>query len=187
MSAPSSIGRRSVLKSGAAVVAGSALHPTWACASITPAIPQATVRFGGFAVTNHAWTMLASKKGFLADVGITMAGGVPKSLLETQVIPQLQNGELDMTTYWFGLAIQALDKVPNVHPVLVYSFFQGSTLLGRPDKGYKTVDEFMAGGMAGRKPQPPLSHRSRAQSSPSPPARAPIRGIILRCRWAVSA
>lgn len=53
-----------------------------------------------------------------------------------------------MTTYWFGLAIQALDKAPNVHPVLVYSFFQGSTLLGRPDKGYKTVDEFMAGGMA---------------------------------------
>ncbi|HEY1783221.1 MAG TPA: ABC transporter substrate-binding protein [Roseiarcus sp.] len=148
MSAPSSVSRRSVLKSGAAVVAGSAFHPTWARASTTPAIPQATVRFGGFAVTNHAWTMLASKKGFLADVGITMAGGVPKSLLETQVIPQLQNGELDMTTYWFGLAIEALDKVPNVHPVLVYSFFQGSTLLGRPDKGYKTVDEFMAGGMA---------------------------------------
>ena len=85
MSAPSSISRRSVLKSGAAAVAGST---------------------------------------------------------------QLQNGELDITTYWFGLAIQALDKVPNVHPVLVYSFFQGSTLLGRPDKGYKTVDEFMAGGMA---------------------------------------
>jgi hypothetical protein len=53
-----------------------------------------------------------------------------------------------MTTYWFGLAIQALDKAPNVHPVLVYSFFQGSTLLGRPDKGYKAVDQFLAGGMA---------------------------------------
>jgi ABC-type nitrate/sulfonate/bicarbonate transport system substrate-binding protein len=56
-----------------------------------------------------------------------------------------------MTTYWFGLAIQALDKAPNVHPVLAYSFFQGSTLLGRPDKGYKTMSSWRPA-WVGRKP-----------------------------------
>ena len=138
------VGRRQILKGGAALAATAALPPVWARAATTPSIPEATVRFGGFAVTNHCWTVLASQKGFLGDNGITMAGGVPKSLLETQVIPQLVNGELDITSYWFGLAIQQLDRVPNLHPVLVYSYFQGSTIVGDPAK-YKSVDEFIAG------------------------------------------
>lgn len=141
-------GRRSVLKGGAAMAAAAAFRPVWATAATEPIIPQTTVRFGGFAVTNHCWTVLAAQKGFLADVGITMEGGVPKALNETQVVPQLQNGSLDITSYWFGLAVQALDKVPDVHPILVYSFFQGSTIVGSPNKGYKSVDEFMAEGMS---------------------------------------
>lgn len=140
------VGRRKVLKTGAALAAASAFPPVWARAATTPAIPETTVRFGGFAVTNHAWTVLASQKGYLADNGITMAGGVPRSLLETQVVPQLMNGELDITSYWFGLAIQQLDRVPNLHPILVYSYFQGSTIVGNPDL-YKSVDEFIEEGM----------------------------------------
>jgi ABC-type nitrate/sulfonate/bicarbonate transport system substrate-binding protein len=87
MGAASSIRRRGIIKPGSAAIAAPAFAPVWARASMTLTIPRTTVRFGGFAVTNHAWTVLASKKGFLADVGITIAGGVPKSLLETQVIP----------------------------------------------------------------------------------------------------
>ncbi|PZQ47267.1 MAG: hypothetical protein DI556_17485 [Rhodovulum sulfidophilum] len=141
------LGRRGFLKTGAALAATAALPPVWARAQTVPAIPETTVRFGGFAVTNHCWTVLAAQKGFLKDNGITMAGGVPKSLLETQVVPQLMNGELDITSYWFGLAIQQLDRVPDLHPILVYSYFQGSTIVGDPAK-YKSVDEFMAEGMA---------------------------------------
>lgn len=141
------IGRRTLLK-GAGAAAASLAMPYWARASNEPQIPTVNVRFGGFAVTNHCWTVLASQKGFLSDVGITMDGGVPRALNETQIVPQLQNGELDITTYWFGLAIQALDRVPDIHPVLVYSFFQGNTIVGAPDKGFKSVDEFMADGMS---------------------------------------
>lgn len=141
------IGRRQILKTGAALAATATFAPVWARAATTPSIPETTVRFGGFAVTNHCWTVLASQKGFLADNGITMAGGVPKALLETQVVPQLMNGELDITSYWFGLAIQQLHRVPDLHPILVYSYFQGSTIVGDPAK-YKSVDEFIAEGMA---------------------------------------
>ena len=139
------IGRRRLLNAGAALAVTAALPPVWAQARTVPQVPETTVRFGGFAVTNHCWTVLASQKGFLKDNGISMAGGVPKSLLETQVVPQLMNGELDITSYWFGLAIQQLDRVQNLHPILVYSYFQGSTIVGNPEK-YKSVDEFIAEG-----------------------------------------
>lgn len=141
------IGRRRLLKTGAALAATAALPPVWAQAQTTPSIPETTVRFGGFAVTNHCWTVLASQKGFLADNGITMAGGVPKALLETQVVPQLMNGELDITSYWFGLAIQQLDRVQDLHPIQVYSYFRGNTIVGDPAK-YKPVDDFIAEGMS---------------------------------------
>lgn len=145
----SPVSRRTLLKGvGATATAAAFATPHWAMASGVPQIPQVNVRFGGFAVTNHMWTVLASQKGFLADVGITMEGGVPRALNETQVVPQLLNGEMDITSYWFGLAIQALDRVPNLHPVMVYSFFQGNTIVGNPDKGFKSVDEFMEEGMA---------------------------------------
>lgn len=141
------VGRRSVLK-GAAATAAAALSPCWAVAKTAPTILDVTVRFGGFAVTNHMWTVLAAKKGYLKDVGITIEGGVPKALIETQVIPELMNHQLDITSYWFGLAIQQLNRIPNVHPVLVYSFFQGSTIVGNPSSGIKSVDEFIAQGMS---------------------------------------
>ncbi len=138
--------RRTFLAGTGAAAASLALAPVWARAATEPTIPATTVRFGGFAVTNHMWTVLASQKGFLADVGITMDQGVPRAMNETQIMPALQNGEMDITSYWFGLSVQALDRVTDVHPIMVYSFFQGNTIVGAPDK-YKSVDEFVAEGM----------------------------------------
>ena len=140
--------RRSLLKTGLGIAAAGAL-PTrvWAQASTTPKIPEKTIRMGGFAVTNHGWTMLMSQSGFLKDVGITMEGGAPKLLRETQVLPQLNNGELDITTMWFGMVSQALDKEIKARPILTYSYFQGNTILASPTSGFKTVDEFVAEGM----------------------------------------
>ncbi len=144
------VGRRTLLKVGAAAGAATALSttPLWAQPSTVPAIPEVTVRFGCFAVTNHAWTVLAAQKGFLKDVGITMEGGTPKLLRETQIVPQLQNEEIDIAGMFYGLMTQTLDRVSDIKPILVYSFFQGKSLLGTPNKGYKSVEEFIADGMS---------------------------------------
>ena len=112
-----------------------------------PSIPEVTVSHGVAAYTNHCWTVLAAKKGFLKDVGITLNGGAPKVLRDQQLVPSLQNGEVDITTMYLGLITQALDKVTNVKPILVYSFWQGNTILTSPNLGFKTVDEFLAQGM----------------------------------------
>lgn len=143
-----SVSRRAVLKAGVAGATAAAMPaPLWAQATNVPAIPDVTVRFGCFAVTNHAWTILASQKGFLKDVGITMAGGAPKLYRFTQVVPAMQNNEIDIGGMYYGLMTQTLDKLTNFKPILVYSFFQGKSILGSAKKGYKSVDEFMASGM----------------------------------------
>jgi ABC-type nitrate/sulfonate/bicarbonate transport system substrate-binding protein len=110
-------------------------------------IPEAKIRMGAVAYTNHAWTVLAEQAGFLKDVGLAMDPPTPKILLDQQCVPQLQNKELDITTMFFGLIVQALDKVTNVKPILVYSYWQGNTILTAPDSGFKTVDDFLQEGM----------------------------------------
>lgn len=142
------LNRRTFVASAAstALMAGSAGR-VFAQASAAPAIPEVTVRHGVVAYTNHAWTVLAARKGFLSDVGITMDGGAPKVLRDQQMVPMLQNGEIDITTMYFGLITQALDKVTNIRPALVYSYWQGNTILTSPNLGFKSVDEFMAEGM----------------------------------------
>jgi hypothetical protein len=141
------LNRRTVLRTGAAagaVLGGGLGLP--ALAATAPSIPEVTVRAGAVAYTNHAWVVLAAQKGFLADVGITMEGNAPRILRDQQIVPQLQNDELDISTMYFGLITQAIDKITNIKPVLSYSYWQGNTILTSPNQGYKTVDEFMAEG-----------------------------------------
>lgn len=142
--------RRRFVQTSAALVGASAIaRPgrVFAQASTTPSIPEVTVRHGTVSYTNHAWTVLAAQKGFLADVGITMEGNAPKILRDQQMVPMLQNDEIDITTMYFGIVTQALDKITDIRPVLVYSFWQGNTILTSPNSGFKTVDEFLAEGM----------------------------------------
>jgi len=145
----SPVTRRQVLVAGtaAAAITASARRSAYAQAATTPSIPEVTVRHAVVSYTNHAWTVLAAKKGFLKEVGITMDGGAPKVLRDQQMVPQLQNGEVDITTMYFGLITQALDKVTNIKPILTYSYWQGNTILTSPKQGFKTVDDFLAQGM----------------------------------------
>src|SRR4029077_15465495 len=83
-------------------------------------IPQVSVRWGALPFPNHWWTVLAARKGFLADVGTAMTGGAasdtPRIINEKQVIPELQNNELDVSGHYFGGIIRALDKLPDARP-----------------------------------------------------------------------
>lgn len=145
------ISRRKFLTASAASVAAASIaspRTVWAQASTIPTIPTKTVRHAVFGVTSHAWTVLAQTKGYLGDVGISMDGGVPKISLEQEINPQLVNGETDIVTSYMGMLINAMDKLPTIRPIMVFEYYQGNTILTAPDSGFKSVDEFMAEGMA---------------------------------------
>jgi len=148
------IDRRRLLQLGAAsmaMAAGAGL-PMRAFAGPDPSlgIPSVTLNWGSLPFTNHAWHVLASRLGYLADVGITMAGGeqpgTPRIVNERQVIPQLENQELDVSGHYFGGIVQALDRLPDARVFLSYGFAQGRAILCAPDSGFKTVRELLEEG-----------------------------------------
>ena len=111
-------------------------------------LEKVSVRWGSLPSTNQAWVVLGSQKGFLEDVGISMANGVPKIVQEPQAIAQVNNDELDICGHYFGGIIQALNRVDNIRPFFCYSYFQGRTILSPPDAGIKSVEEFLNEGMS---------------------------------------
>jgi ABC-type nitrate/sulfonate/bicarbonate transport system substrate-binding protein len=131
----------------AGAVGGSLLHSASAIAQSTPTIPTATVRLACNAYGNHAWVVLAGRKGFLKDVGITLDPPEPKVVLAEQSITQLENSEIDVSTIYLGNVTAAIDKLPNIKPFFIHSFWVGNSILVAPDSGFKTVDEFIAEGL----------------------------------------
>jgi ABC-type nitrate/sulfonate/bicarbonate transport system substrate-binding protein len=119
-----------------------------AFAETAPTIPPATVRLACNPYGNHAWVVLAGRKGFLKDVGITLNPPEPKVLLEEQSVPQLENHEIDASTMYLGNVTAAIDKIPNIKPFFVHSYWVGNRILVAPDSGLKTVDDFIDAGLS---------------------------------------
>ncbi len=147
----SGISRRKFLRdsgiAGATALSGLSLSLP-ARAQQAPSIPSATVRLAANPYTNHAWVVLASRQGFLSDVGITIDPPEPKIVLIQQSVPQLQNKEIDASTMYLGLVSSAIDNLPDIKPFFVYSYWAGNTILTAPDSDFKTVDDFLAEGMS---------------------------------------
>ena len=128
--------------------AGGVFNITSALAQAMPEIPAATVRLAANPYGNHAWVVLAARKGYLKDVGITLEPAEPKIVLEQQSVPQLENGEIDVSTMYLGMVTEAIDKTPNIKPFFIHSYWAGNTIVVAPDSGIKSVDEFIAEGLA---------------------------------------
>ena len=125
--------RRTFLLGTAALGAGAAFGTVAgslpAFADAAPTIPEATVRLACNPYGNHAWVVLAGRKGFLKDVGITLSPPEPKVLLEEQTIPQLENHEIDASTLYLGNVTGAIDKLPNIKPFFIHSYWVGNVTL----------------------------------------------------------
>ncbi|MEM7021919.1 MAG: hypothetical protein AAF637_04915, partial [Pseudomonadota bacterium] len=117
-------------------------------AATMPSIPEKTLTLGTMPYTNHAWCVLIGEEGFLKDVGITLEPADPKVLLERQAIPQLENRQIDMMTAYVGLITGSIDKLPDIKPFHVYSYWAGNAILAHPDSGIKTVDDFINEGLS---------------------------------------
>jgi ABC-type nitrate/sulfonate/bicarbonate transport system substrate-binding protein len=111
-----------------------------------PKIPAVTARFSMVSYTNHTWPIIGIRNGFFDDVGITLQPTDGRIIFENQTVPLLQNGEVDLSTIFVGVLTPALDKIKNIHPFLIHSYWQGNTILTGPNSGFKTVDDFMSEG-----------------------------------------
>jgi ABC-type nitrate/sulfonate/bicarbonate transport system substrate-binding protein len=142
--------RRRLLKllGGTATGAGLGLSPGLVSSALAaaPAIPAVTMKFAMVSYTNHTWPIIGVRNGYFNDVGIKIAPADGRVIFENQSVPLLQNGEIDLSTIFVGVLTPALDKIKNIKPFLIHSYWQGNTILTGPNSGFKTLDDFMSEG-----------------------------------------
>ncbi len=111
-----------------------------------PAIPAVTAKFSMVSYTNHTWPIIGVRNGYFDDIGMKLDPADGRIVFENQSVPLLQNKEVDISTIFVGVLTPALDKIKNIKPFLIHSFWQGNTILTGPNSGFKTLDDFMAEG-----------------------------------------
>jgi ABC-type nitrate/sulfonate/bicarbonate transport system substrate-binding protein len=111
-----------------------------------PAIPAVRAKFSMVSYTNHTWPIIGVRDGFFDEIGMKLDPADGRIVFENQSVPLLQNKEVDISTIFVGVLTPALDKIKNIKPFLIHSFWQGNTILTGPTSGFKTLDDFMAEG-----------------------------------------
>lgn len=111
-----------------------------------PTIPAVRAKFSMVSYTNHTWPIIGVRNGFFDEVGIKLDPPDGRIVFENQTVPLLQNKEVDIGTIFVGVLTPALDKIRNLKPFLIHSFWQGNTILTAPNSGFKTMDDFMSAG-----------------------------------------
>jgi ABC-type nitrate/sulfonate/bicarbonate transport system substrate-binding protein len=110
-----------------------------------PEIPAVSTRFAMVSYPNHTWPIIGVRNGFFKEVGIALEPTDGRIIFENQTVPLLQNREADISTIFVGVLTPVLDKIKNIRPFLIHSYWQGNTILTGPN-GFKTLDDFMGMG-----------------------------------------
>jgi len=102
------------------------------------------VRFGMLPYGDHTYAIIGEQMGWFRDVGIQLDYRVVKV---EDTVPFLRNGSLDVGSCSPGVIVAAYN--PN-SPVVNFVFgdiFQGYAIMAQPDRGFKSVQEFIQSGM----------------------------------------
>jgi hypothetical protein len=132
---------------GAALLKFNPLSVTEAYAA-APDIPAVSAKLGMVSYPNHTWPIIGVRNGNFSEIGITLDPPDGRIIFENQSVPMLQNKEVDLSTIFVGVLTPVLDKIEDVRPFLIHSYWQGNTILTGPDSGMKTLDDFMAEGLS---------------------------------------
>jgi len=112
-------------------------------------IPQVEISLGMRPYANDLIFVAGIKQGFYRDVGLTITPApYGRKVLPDQAIPLLVNKQIDFMALYPPDVIATMDSVKNIRFVALTDLFQGFAVLARPGSNVKTVDQFMAEGLA---------------------------------------
>jgi ABC-type nitrate/sulfonate/bicarbonate transport system substrate-binding protein len=111
-------------------------------------IPSAGVKFGMAPYGDGSFYVIAMKRGWFKDVGITIEPPpVGLGVTPDNVTDKLVNGEADVATYYGPGRIATMAKAPNLKMFGFSDIYVGTYLLASPQSGAKAVSELVKGGM----------------------------------------
>lgn len=145
---------------------------------LTPEIPEVRVEFCHAPYLDHTQSIIGLEKGWFDEVGVTFEpepyGSVPAT---ENAVQALASGACDV------LSASAIFMLPSINDVPPYKWFvhgdifQGYALMGQPDAGYKSVDEFIEEGNDPREAMA-LAVAQLEGKRFAYPSEAPIKGFI---------
>lgn len=142
-------------------------------------VETTTVQFGMLPYGDHTYAIIGVKKGWFQEVGINLEYR-PVKVEDT--IPFLLNGSLDVGSCSPGVIIAAHDTNPGVVSFVFGDIFQGYAIMAQPNKGYKSVAEFVGQGLSANDAIKAAAQqlRGRAFAYPSEAAIKPFIDLVLR-------
>lgn len=150
----SSSSLRRLLLAGAlatSIVGGSAVQgPAQAARSraVAPTIPHANVTFGHEPYLDHTQAIIALKKNWFSDVGITIQPKpYGKIISSDNAVPVLGAGTVDVESGSAPLFLPAKPHLPPFKCFVYGDLFQGYAIMAQPSGHYKSVDELVKTGM----------------------------------------
>lgn len=115
-----------------------------------PAIPQITIEFGNEPYLDHTQLSVAAGQNWPADIGITITpDGLGRNIPSENCLPVFLSGDVDVISGSVALFLGAADQFADDGFKIFVNcdIFQGYALMTQPDAGYKSVQEFIDGGM----------------------------------------
>ncbi len=110
-----------------------------------PEIPRVDVRFGHEPYGDHTQASIGVKMGWFDQVGINLVDG-GKVIANENTIPVFASGQVDVMSGSVPLFLGATRQLPAFKYFFYADMFLGYALMAQPDKGYKSVEEFVAAG-----------------------------------------
>lgn len=143
-----------------------------------PTIPKVSVNFAGEPYFDHTQYIIGVKKGFFANVGITLEpNGKGIIAPNDQDDPIFASGRVQVMSASAQLFMPAAKTLPPFKLFAVADLFQGYAILGRPHHGLKSYSQFRAEGMSPHAAIVATMSQMKGQSF-GYPAEAAIKGFI---------
>jgi len=93
---------------------------------------------------DHTYAIIGEKKGWFREAGIQLDY---RPVKVENTIPFLLNGSLDVGSCSPGVIMAAFPTSPGVVQFVFGDIFQGYAIMAQPNRGYKSVTEFVQSGM----------------------------------------
>src|SRR5690348_4818783 len=111
-------------------------------------IPAADVRFGMRPYADNTFYVVAMKKGWFKDVGITIQPPpLGLKVTDTNVVALLLNGQLDISSEFCPLIMPTYKTAHTLKCVAFTDNFLGEAILANPRLGLKSFKDYIAQGM----------------------------------------
>lgn len=112
-------------------------------------IPSATVNFGMRPYADNTFYVIAMKKGWFEEVGVTIGPDeLGMKVNDTNVNALLLNGQLDLASQYCPLMLPTYRSSDKLKCIAFTDTFLGAAILANPELGLKPVSEYIEEGMS---------------------------------------